>query len=112
MTKTDMLNKRRFASISIKNCLADTDHWFNLQFWRSSPCVLHPQARLSSGAENEEKRRTAIYTISHRADVSACMLRTSLAKERLPDRALTWKEMPHDPLRNTSWCQQVSIGPS
>src|ERR1700733_10914059 len=27
MTKTDKLNKRRFASISIKNCLADTEHW-------------------------------------------------------------------------------------
>jgi hypothetical protein len=26
MNKADMLNKRRFASISIKNCLADTDH--------------------------------------------------------------------------------------
>jgi len=29
-----------------------------------------------SGAENEEKSRTAIYTISHDADFSTCFFRT------------------------------------
>jgi hypothetical protein len=51
---------------------------------------LHPQTRFS-GAENEEKSRTAIYTISRDADVSACMLPVLPAKERLPDRILNNK---------------------
>jgi hypothetical protein len=38
--------------------------------------------------ENEERSRTAIYTISHDADLRVCMLVALPAKERLFDRAL------------------------
>jgi hypothetical protein len=82
--------------------------------WRSSRCVLHPQTRFSSGAENEEKSRTAIYTISHDAHVSACMLPTYQQKSGCPDQALNEAfgrqcRMIH--LRNARWRQQVLSDP-